>query len=182
MRIGEILYFSPKYRFDQINWNDKEKLIEAFRDRVEGFYLNPVKILNTCKHAFAAGVLCVTIIDFLARITINSGTVGQRIRRWLTENIQEFDETLAQRFYKEFRNGLVHEGRIKKCGQFSYDFEELFHQEDDIMIVNPNLLLEGISASFDAYMDKVQADNSTFELFRQALMRDFQEDIRCAQR
>jgi len=131
MKIGDILYFSPKYRFDQINWNDEEELIEAFRDRVEGFYLNPARVLNEHKYAFGSGILCVTTIDFLARITNNSERVGHRIKRWLTENMPKyFDETLAQRFHEEFRNGLVHEGRIKNCGQFSYDVDELVHQEN----------------------------------------------------
>jgi len=181
MRIGDILYFSPKYRFDQINWNDKEKLIEAFRDRVEGFYLNPARVLNEHKYAFGSGILCVTTIDFLARITNNSERVGQRIKRWLTENMPKyFDETLAQRFHEEFRNGLVHEGRIKNCGQFSYDFDELVHQENGIMVVNPNLLLEKIIDSFESYMTKVRTDNFTFQLFKCAILRDFQEDIKCA--
>jgi len=183
MRIGNILYFSPKYRFDQINWNDKEELIEAFKDRVEGFYLNPARALNEHKYPFGSGVLCVITIDFLARIENNSESVEKRIKKWLTENISEyFDETLAQRFYKEFRNGLIHEGRIKNCGQFSYDFDELVHQENGIMIVNPNLLLEKIVDSFESYITKVRTDNFAFQLFRCAILRDFQEDIKCAKK
>ena len=182
MKVGKILYFSPKYKFLDLKW-DKKTLIKAFRDRVEGFYLNPAKLLNEGKHAFGAGVLCVTTIDFLARITINSEKVGQRIKGWLTKNIPgDFNETLAQRFYEEFRNGLVHEGRIKNCGQFSYDFSELVHQENGIIIVNSNLLLEKINDSFESYMTKVRTDNFTFQLFKCALMRDFQEDVKCAQR
>lgn len=88
-------------------------MIKTFSDRVKGFYLKPARILNKCECAFGTGVLCVTTIDFLARINNPEG-VGQRdVRqeneRWLTENMPKyFDETLAQRFYKEFRNGLVH--------------------------------------------------------------------------
>jgi len=181
MRISDILYFSPRYKFSQIDPNNKELLIEAFRDRVGGFYLKPARILNEKECAFGAGVLCATAIDFLARIAINSEKVGERIEKWLTENIQEFDETLAHRFYKEFRNGLVHEGRIKNCGQFSYDFEEMIHLENGIMIVNPKLLLEKISDSFGSYTTKILADDSAFQLFRDRLEADFKEDIRRAQ-
>jgi len=180
MRKGDILYFSPNYRFDQINWDNKKEVIKAFRDRVMGFYCNPAKILNESKHAFGAGVLCVTTIDFLAKITTNLEKVGQRIKKWLTENMRDFDETSAQRFYEEFRNGLVHEGRIKKCGQFSYNFDELLHLENDRMIVNPNLLLENIIKSLNSYLIEVQNNDFIFQQFKCALIKNFQEDIECA--
>ena len=183
MRVGDILYFSPKYKFNDLDWDNKEILIKAFRDRVKGFYLEPAKILNKRRHAFGAGVLCVTTIDFLARIMINLEKVGQRIKRWLITNIPSFDETLAQRFYEDFRNGLVHEGRIKNCGQFSYDSnKELIRIENEIMIVNPNMLLEKIIDSFKHYMNKVENNGFTFQQFRCALIRDFQKDVECAQR
>ncbi len=68
MKIGEMLYFSPKYKFSDLKWDDKKTLIEAFKDRVRGFYLEPARQLNDAKKGFATGVLCVTTIDFLARI------------------------------------------------------------------------------------------------------------------
>jgi len=29
MRVGDILYFSPKYKFSVLNWDDKKILIDA---------------------------------------------------------------------------------------------------------------------------------------------------------
>ena len=138
MRVNNILLFSPVYKFSDLNWDDEKILIGAFKDRVKGFYIEPAEKLNDDKNGFAAGILCVTTIDFLARITIGADNVGERIERWLSKCITEFNQndpddrsrTLARRFYKEFRNGLVHEGRIKNCGQFSDNFNELIHMED----------------------------------------------------
>lgn len=188
MRVGDILYFSPNYKFSVLNWDDKKILVDAFKDRVKGFYIEPVEKLNDNKNGFAAVVLCVTTIDFLARITIRANTVGDRIERWLRKYITEFNQmdsnnrsrTRAQRFYEEFRNGLVHEGRIKNCGQFSNNFSELIHMEDKIMVINSVLLLEAIKTSFETYMDNVENDTSLFHQFRCALIRDFGDDVEWA--
>ena len=190
MRVGDILCFSPKYKFSVLNWDDKKILIDAFKDRVEGFYIGPAKKLNDDGNVFAVGVLCVTTIDFLARITMGANTVGERIERWLRKYITEFNQmdsnnqniTLARRFCKEFRNGLVHEGRIKNCGQFSNNFSKLIHMEDRIMIINSALLLEAIKTSFETYMDRVENDTSLFHQFRCALIRDFGDDVEWAKR
>jgi hypothetical protein len=190
MRVGDILYFSPNYKFSVLNWDDKKILIDAFKDRVKGFYIKPAEKLNDDKNGFAAGVLCVTTIDFLARITIGADNVGERIERWLRKCITEFNQkdpdnrsrTLARRFYEEFRNGLVHEGRIKNCGQFSDNYSELIHMEDKIMVINPVLLLEETKTSFETYMDNVENDTSLFHQFRCALIIYFGDDVEWAKR
>jgi len=125
MNVRDVLYFSPKYKFSDLKWGNKTSLIIAFRNRVDGFYLEPAKQLNKDKSGFATGVLCITTVDFLARISIGTDRVRERITDWLKTNIVGFrgnlnspKQTLANRFYDEFRNGLVHEGRIKNAGQF----------------------------------------------------------------
>lgn len=191
MRVGDILYFSPKYKFSDLKWDDKITLTDAFKDRVEGFYIEPTKKLNGDKNVFAVGVMCVSTIDFLARIKTCSGKVGKRFEDWLRSNIKEFDRsdpdnpsrTLAYRFYDEFRNGPVHEGRIKNAGQFSYHFEEeIVKVEQEIMVINPYLLLNAIISSFDKYMHRVKNEEFAFHQLRCALIRDFEKDVEYANR
>ena len=182
MRIGDILYFSPKYKFIELNWNEKEVLIKAFEDRLNGFYLKPIEEFNKFGYGFASGVICVTTIDFLARIVVKSDRVGERFRAWLKDNIPEFDDNLANKFYEDFRNGLVHEGRIKDCGQFSYEIGELISLEDDVMIVDPKLLMERVRSAFENYMLKIREDDEVFRSFKKALKRDFQEDVELARK
>jgi hypothetical protein len=192
MRIGDMLYFSPKHKFLNLKWDDKKTLTDAFKNRVEGFYIEPTKKLNGDKNWFAVGVMCVTTIDFLARIKTGLlDDVGKRFEDWLRSNIKDFDSsdpdnlsrTLAYRFYDEFRNGLVHEGRIKNAGQFSYCFEEeLVKVEDGIMVVNPGLLLNAIISSFEKYMHHVENEEFAFHQLRYALIRDFEKDVEYANR
>ncbi len=185
MKIGEHLYFSPNYKFTELRWDDKSNLIPAFQDRVTGFYLDPVDQLNNTISSFAAGVLCVTTIDFLAAITTGIQKTGVRIENWLKSNISTFDkidpnnksQTLARRFYNEFRNGLVHEGRIKEGGQFSYDFEELVQVEESVMVVNPMLLATAIREAFKKYIEKVKTDEFAFQSFKASIIQFFRVDI-----
>lgn len=188
MRIGEILYFSPRYRFVDLSWNNREQLVNAFQDRVQHFYLEAIDTLNQCRRAFAAGLICVSTIDFLARIEFGMNAVPDRIEKWLTKNITPFGEpdpqrpsrTLARRFNDEFRNGLVHEGRIKNAGQFCYDYDDIFRTETPVIIVNPLSLGQALSLAFTRYVRLVREDEFSFQGLRCALIRDFQEDFEIA--
>ena len=187
MRIGDILYFSPNYKFTQIEWDNGEQLVNAFKDRVKGFYLQPAEDLNKKGYGFIVGLVCVATIDFLARVSIG-GNVGNRFGTWLYKNTTEFkrkdpdntNRTLSRRFYDEFRHGLVHEGRIKNCGQFSYEIEDLVSINNGVMLVNPECLLGKIKKAFEEYMQKVEENEKDFREFKRALKKDFQRDVEYA--
>ena len=196
MIIEGIPYFSKDRKFTQLKWDDKDALLKAFRDRVREFYIEPIKELNKQKkRPFAAGVLCVVTIDFLARIETGWDKVYKRFKYWVKNNIKEFytsepDTPLQEfvdRFYEDFRNGLVHEGRIKNAGQFSYDDNVLVKFDKvngpkPIMIINPKFLQEAISKSFEKYIKKVQNEESIFKKFKSVLMGDFQQDVEYAKK
>ena len=57
---------------------DPSELSQAFRTRINEFYLNPAKISS----AFAQGVLCFTLIDFLANIIITDVSQVQDYREF----------------------------------------------------------------------------------------------------
>lgn len=177
MKIGDILYFSPKYKFIELDWNDKEGLIKAFEDRVSEYYLKPIEEFNKRRYGFASGVLSVTTIDFLARIATRKEKVEKEdFKAWLEDNIDGFNYELATKLYEDFRCGLIHEGRIKNCGQFSYDIGDLIWLEDGVMIVNPELLIERIKNAFKNFIRKIREDDEAFQSFKETLKRDFQDD------
>jgi len=182
MKIEEELYFSPNFKYIDLNWDDRDNLIRAFRDRVEGYYLEPAKCLNHCKYSFAAGAICLITIDFLARIETGLDKVGKRFRDWVKLYFKDFNDedislnNFASRLYEEFRNGLVHEGRIKEASQFSYDFSKLVIIEGLIMIINPKYLFKEIIRSFKKYISKLKTEKSEFDIFKKNLKEDFQND------
>lgn len=184
MRIGDDLYFSPIYKFKDLDFYKKDTLIDAFRDRVNGFYLKPAKFLNDYNHWFGAGLLCVSTIDFLAKIVIGGG-VGSRIETWLSVNIPVFasvdpnnkSQTLAARFCDEFRNGLVHEGRIKNCGQFSNKVNKIFEIKNNVIFVHPQHLINAIDSAFQKYIRDLKSNEVIFSKFKKRLQIDFKSDV-----
>lgn len=190
MKVGDLLYFSPNFRFIDLKWSNKENLISAFEDRMLGFYLKPAKEMAQNKHGFACGLLCAAAIDSIARIATGKQEVGERMADWIKVNIKEFDKpdpkdprrTLADRFYAEFRNGLVHEARIKNLGQFSNETEEMILLEKDVLLINPQLLLAEVEKSIKVYLRKLSTDHDTFKKFKRTLERDFKDEARRARR
>ena len=187
MDIKDVLYFSPKYKFKDLKWNDKKELIKAFVDRIKGFYLYPISKLNREKNAFAAGLLCVSVIDILAKYQTGCSEVKRRYTKWLEDNIEEFkerdhrNEKISLRFYKEFRNGLIHEGRIKEGGVFSYYVKnihvEKINEEASILMVNPCFLEDSIRKAFDRYIEIISRNDYYFQMLKSVLLNDFLLDI-----
>ena len=180
LRIADSIFFSPKYKFLDIDFDDREKLVDCFTDRVEGFYLCPAEILNEHKYAFSAGLICVATIDFLAMFSTGiTNQVKCRVVLWLIQNIEEFKNNvnIAVRFYNDFRNGLVYEGRIKNGGQFSYEIDQLFAIENEVLIVNPKILLKKIEEAFENYIKLLRGDDNMFNDFREKLKELFKKEL-----
>lgn len=148
MRIGDALLFAPGIPFGELDLDDVDGTVAAFERRVEGFYLEPARRFAADKdHAFACGLLCCAAIDFLARYLRPEREPEARFIAWLRAYVPAFlPENHAKRFYVDFRHGLVHEGRVKNAGQFSFDFpDKVILCEDQVMTVNPALLVDAIA-------------------------------------
>jgi len=184
MRRENDLYFSPSYRFNELNFADKDALLGMFYDRVYGFYLIPAQDLCDRKHAFAAGVMCCSTIDFLAKIEygdpMSTSGSSKNFKKFLENNIGSFSKDNAQKFYTNFRCGLVHGGKIDSCGQFSYDFAKMIKiaDENNIMIVNPNILLENIIRSFEDYIRELKEDDAKFNKFQDFMKKYFNNETK----
>jgi len=179
MRIGDALWFSPRFRFADMNFDDKTMLIQAFRDRVDGFFLQPAGRSIAAKDAFAGGLVCCAAIEFIAT---TSGK--QHPSAWLRSNVSDFknDEKLAVRFWNYFRDGLAHEGRVKShsqfSGQFSLDLPTMLTEIGPVLLVNPSLLLEAVQAAFQRYCD--QMNDRQADVLAKCLRRYFEAEVRIA--
>lgn len=185
MRVGDVLYFSPKWRFMDMDLSKKDMVLDAFRDRLDGFYLNPAHKLAEGRNAFACGVLCSCAVDFLSQYDSRVRKVGARIEAWLIANVDgmsradtvDATRTLAQRFYSDFRCGLVHEGRIKNLGEFSFDYDKVIVTHKKLMIVNPKILLSKIRQGLGTYLHKVDAEPRMWNKLKRKLKAKFGVEI-----
>lgn len=181
MWIGDALFFSPRFKFAELNFDDTNSVIEAFQDRVCGFYLQAAERSIMAKDAFAGGLICCAAIEFIARaFGYEHGS------EWLQTNVPDFrnDEKLTRRFWMLFRDGLAHEGRVKSfgggSGQFSLDLPETVTSLKSTMIVNPRLLLNAVMAAFKKSCEQMDDDRAS--LLAKFLRRYFEAEVDAAKR
>jgi hypothetical protein len=203
MKVDNKIYFAPDMEFKSVDWDDHHSLVEHFKTRVYAYYIIPVqRMLDWLEEAdndpfvllgtaFGSGVICCTTIDFLALAEFNIPRVGERYRDWLKKYIPELDNpdpdnghsTIAHRFYEEFRNGLVHEGRIKNAGQFSLDPDsfyppsQVFSFVDHAMVVHPFNLLTAVETGLHQFCNELHGDPAKLTYFAVNLEAVFQTDV-----
>ncbi len=176
------LFFSPRFSFSQLDFSDTSLILDAFQDRVEGFYLVPAQQLAYRRNYFASGVLCLVGIDFVSKYeypTIGDG----RFKAWLNR-IPPFGEAdpgqpnrhLSDRMEQDFRNMLVHEGRIR-FGEFSCEIRDVARVMRRKLIVNPRLLTDRSIELLHAYCDRLRSNALQMETIRQSLLDDFRAEV-----
>lgn len=181
MNINDVLYFAPGISFKDVAWEGDE-LPEQFRQRIEGFYLQPAECCIAAEHAFAAGLLVVSCIDALARLKYRSTAVGDRFKKYLKESTS-VPAAISPRFYDEIRNGLVHEARLKNGAQFTLDekIDSTATEMADVLLVNPKPLLDEVKKSLKEYVEHLKSDEHERRLLSASLMLDLEKDKLAAQ-
>jgi hypothetical protein len=176
MKIDDVLYFAPGLRFDEVDF-DGPGLPSQLEARMVGFYLEPADWCIKMKFAFAAGVLLTTCIDALSRAQTGSPDVKRRFTSFCRGHLQSFvRQAIAERFYEEFRNGLVHEARIKKGAQFSFDFDETVTEVDDALILNPAPLALEVRQGLERYIQHLKRNAAERGEFAARLKADHAEE------
>lgn len=178
MRIGDRLFFAPGIRFDEVDFESHE-LPNQFRQRIRGYYLEPAAKAVAAGDAFAAGILLVVCIDALARFQVG-GQVGDRFETFARNELASFSaESRARELYETFRNGLVHEARIKFGAQFSLDFDPAlaYYRSNGVTIINPACLFDELGQALDAYIERLITDEEAFERLAAILKEDHAQDV-----
>jgi len=177
MPIQDCLYFAPDIRFSEVDFRSAD-LPRQFRARLQGFYLRPAYDCAEIGHAFAAGALVLACADALARFQTGDEPVGRRLRAFARTSLPSFAAAdLADRLYEDFRNGLIHEGRIKSGAQFSLEIAETVLTVDRIMVVNPVRLADEVCGALDRYIDVLHHDDEVRRRLSDALVHDHDSDI-----
>lgn len=181
MNINDEIFFSPKYKMSCIDLNNKEIMLEAFKDRIEGYYLEPIKVLNEKHMAFAAGTLLFSSIDIFARYSVDEQQVGKRIRKWLITNVNShmgtrINNQVSRLIYDNFRNGLIHEGHLKNAAQFSYEYPASVKKLDKFIIINPKILEGEVNVFFNKFVNDINNDDNKCKKLIQLLKQDFEAE------
>jgi hypothetical protein len=180
MRIGNYVYFAPSIRLKDLDLSDKDKLIDSFKQRMNEYYLEAIKLLNEQKSAFAAGIIEFSMIDALARYSSKENSQsrsGERFKQILCNGFK-LEKEIAKRVYEEFRNGLLHENHIKNCGQFWYKVSSKSCTiENNRLMVDPANLHEELTTFFQEYIQTLKTDENQYNLFLRLIKDDFGDEI-----
>jgi len=164
MIYGMKKFFSPSYNVYIMQKEvlpNPNLLYKAFKERIYEYYIKPAKSVS----AFAQGVLCSTLIDFLAKILYPKKGVGDRIKEFLVKKIK-FSKENAESFYSFVRNGLIHEGRVK-CGCYlDNEIEETVQIIDGVLKFNPDIILKEVEIWLKHYFEKILKGEETYQRIR----------------
>lgn len=146
--------FSPKYFLVNIK---EENVIEAFKERIEGYYFRPIEmLLNEEDFGFAATGLLSNLIDVFDKTMRHDPTNNNNkdnYTAWVENNLG-FDSKLAVFFYKNFRCGLLHSGCVESGGQISYILKNMIEYDNNHIIVNPRQIFLRLKKVFKTFMGK----------------------------
>lgn len=178
MKVSDKLYFAPGILFSELEFDDDEKFSEQLEHRIIGFYLQPAELLLENESGFAAGVMIVTCIDALSRYKYGKDVgTNERFPQWCADNLPLFEDGFHQRFYNGFRNGLVHEGRIKNGGEFFIGRGESVKHSENILSIDPWDLYYEVVYAFGKFMDELLNDQDKLNDLKEIIKNDFEYEL-----
>jgi hypothetical protein len=172
MKIGDTLFFSPKYAFRNLDFTNPDQIALAFQDRVDGFYFAPAERLIGSNDAFAAGLVIFAGVEFLATTSSESEPSA-----WLADNLK-IDHAVTAKVWECFRHGLSHEGRVKGSAQFSFETGKVVVESEGIFVINPDHLLQGVRTAFQDRCARMDANRK--QVVTDRLKRHFEREARAA--
>ena len=96
----------------------------------------------------------------------------------MQQELESFpDEEISRRFYTDFRNGLVHEARIKNGGEFSLEQATTIFFEHSIMRVNPIYLHQEVYSALARFIELLAEDADIRKVFVSTLKQEFAYEL-----
>ena len=204
MKIDGIIYFAPDHPYMDLDWTNPRKMFDAFRSRIDGYYLKPAKHSLRNGDLFVAQLIGVCAIEAVMRVMKEMDPEVLKLRKQFEEdnNINDWkykqtfnvgkvewkkyfgkrydlDDSQISDFYENIRCGLVHEGRIKENKVLEAfgegNYKRPMVENEGTVFTHPKYLLECVPSFISTIMENDNGDNG-FELCC-ALQRIFRSEI-----
>jgi hypothetical protein len=176
-RIGEDLFFAPGISFADLDF-EYGHLPDQFYRRINGYYLEPARQLAHARKDFASGLLAVCAADALGGFITGSNAHRERMIGFFQSIDGLGTPELAGLFIDDFRNGLVHNARVKGGGEFSSDIRGVAVRRGKSLVVNPGLLAEAVHARLATYCAQVRRNPDDIKVLATKLRRKFAVELR----
>jgi len=161
MDINNEIHFSPSILSSDLERICDDELLAGYKDRLMEWYISAAELLNSTGHGFGAGVILLTLIDCLAKVFVDENSlVGTRFKQFV-EFHMNLPRPLANILYDNFRNGLVHEGRIKGNFSFSYRIGSICCKYGSTTAINPEILCKSLKSVTEELFAQITPDKRT---------------------
>lgn len=169
--IMEPLKISPKYNIEhwkKINFSiegDWQEAINIFVDRIQGRFLDLISRIESYTYAgFSVIALDCLLIETLQQFRKGvsetpRGNVKQYFKSFLIESSFGFCDKLADMFYDQIRNGILHQAEIKGTSRISINRDvPLVNLTEDGngLLINRKLFHEQLVREFEDYVKKLR--------------------------
>lgn len=175
-RLGDCLLFAPGIPFSSLDMKGGG-LPNQFYRRIDGFYLQPAVELAQRRHDFASGLLTVCAADALAGFITGASGTRERMIAFFRHIPGLADQETAALFCEHFRNGLVHDARVKGGSEFSVDVQGVAQRQGERLAVNLCLLAESIRQVLRSYRDRLNRDPEELRSLRTRIRRRFAHEL-----
>ena len=150
---GEVMFSQTKTyknvvdQLDRLSTDTESIQVELcndFIERIKSFYWEPAaKLLelNPDSNSFAAGVILLTMVDAMSVYSIADISVNNKRYKEFLKTYLSLTEGQSKLVYDNYRNGLIHEGRIKSSNIFKYDDGELISPTSSGSAINTKQFL-----------------------------------------
>lgn len=181
MRVGDVIFFAPEVPFEAVDLSG-ETLPEQILARVDGYYLDAADYCIRARFAFAAGVLIVTCIDAVSEFDRGPKS-RQNFLTFVRARLPTFkEERNASLLYEEYRNGLVHEGRLKKGCQFALGLGRTLDTTGAYPVIDAGGLLNEVRGAIHQLVKEMQGSKPFREQLVRYVRRKFAYEFNAARR
>lgn len=173
------MHISPKYTvydWQQLNLdqdeNDWQKAVEILNDRIRGRYFSPIELLINAddeksigERSFGFAILALdcllveTFQSFIHGAESSEGKSKQVFVQFLTTRPRfkaHFDKALAEKFYSEYRSGILHQGEIQGDG-LVWSVGSLIMQLSNRIVINRTAFHNALKDEFSDYLDQLRS-------------------------
>jgi len=182
MKVGDQIFFAPGIRFRDLDL-DGTQLPEQYGARIEGYYLTPAQRAAEAGDALASGLITLTAVDAMSRMYFGPNRADKRLvhsdfQSFAQQRLASFAEPeTAKILYEKFRNGLVHEARLKDGCQFELQLSRTFDNNGPVSIIDPARLVVEVRAALEVIVCEMKSSQQFRKEFSNCVRREFSFEL-----
>ncbi|SRR5713101_317396 len=181
MKVGDHVFFAPGIRFRDLDL-DGTRLPEQYNARIEGYYLIPAQRAVEAGDAFAAGVLALTAIDAMSKLYFGPNRPTRQVKSdfefFVRGKLPSFcGPENAKVLYEKYRNGLVHEARLKDGCQFEVGCSKTFEASGPTPIIDPARFIAEVRIALKQLVSEMNGSQQFRAEFAKCIREEFRFEL-----